>query len=598
MRILHALSQTELTGSEVYAFELAQHQSQQGHEIYAISDNFHKEFPGVRVSIPLSTKSFWKRMDNILALRRILKKEKIEIIHCHSRGACRHLYWASRGLGIPVITTVHGYQHNSFSKKTFDIFGDYVFAVCESIYNQQVQQFHRDKDSIEVLRNPVSIPKFRPTESHPPTILLAGRNSGPKGDNLKSLVRDFASSWLSLIPNLRIRLILSGIGSHELEQLKRIFPAQVEIQGSVTDLPREVSQSDIVVGAGRIAIEALLLGKTVVGLGESEAFGLITADNWREGLKHNFGDVGLDWVRAENLKRVSDQILACFKLKEFPSLPKDLIEAEYNPLTINDRMIEVYRSERIRKKMGWLPILMYHKVIDDKRDGQHRIFIHKDNFRSHIEFLKKKNFQFLSFKDLDDFWMERRPLSELSRKSLIITFDDGYTNNLEHAIPVLKENRAKATIFLLADHSILSNSWDEGSEETPDSLMSLEEKKSLSPDVIEIGSHGLRHDRLPKKDDSEILSEMRVSKKILEHDLNRPVTAFAYAFGDIDSRLPRLAKEAGYAFAVNTDRGPVEWSRNPWSLFRVSMFPEDNVWSLWKKTSKWYRKYYYYKRGL
>lgn len=598
MRILHALSQTELTGSEVYAYELVQHQNRLGHQIITVSDHFHKPFPGVRVSISLSTNSFWKRMDNILALRRLLQRERIEIIHCHSRGACRHLFWASRGLGIPVITTVHGLQHTSFSKRTFDIFGDYVLAVCEAIFDQQVKLFGRKSTSLEVLRNPVTVPAFPAKNEATPRIILAGRNSGPKGENLKKLVLAHSHEWISKMPALRVRLILSGIQEPEIRELKRHLPSQIQVEGSIPDLTKELGESDVVVGAGRVAVEALLLGRTVVGLGEAQAFGLVSEDNWSEGLKNNFGDVGSQKVSDQDLSHLSEQILQCFGSGNFPRVSRSLIESEYAPEKINNRILEIYRTERIRKRLGWLPILMYHKVIDDHRDGQHRIFIRKENFRKHIEFFRKRGFQFLSFQDLYDFWMEKRPLEELSRKSLILTFDDGYKNNLDFALPILRENRAKATIFLLADHSILSNSWDEGSGEPVDALMTLAEKRNLDPEVIEVGSHGLRHERLPGKTDQEILSEMRVSKSILEHDLERPVTAFAYAYGDIDSRLPALASTAGYGFAVNTDRGPVEWSRNRWSLFRVSMFPEDNAWSLWKKTAKWYRAYYYRKRGL
>lgn len=596
MRILHALSQTELTGSEVYAFELATHQSSQGHQVLTISDNFHKSFPGIKLSLPLATKSFWQRMQNILALRRILRQESIDVIHCHSRGACRNLYWASRGLGIPMVTTIHGLQHRSFSKKSFDIFGDYLFAVCEAMYDQQITEFKRPKESLEVLRNPISVKPMLPKESSQPRLLLMGRNSGPKGENLKYLALRFSKTWLEKIPGLQVSLILSGIDSSELKALKQKLPG-VSIQGSILTALDEIRNADLIVGAGRIAVEALMLGKSVIGLGESEAFGIVTQENWQQGLRNNFGDVGPNQVTPESLQLVSDQVLVFFTENLRPVVPKELIEKQYGAARINERVLEVYRTERIRKKIGWLPILMYHKVITDKRDGQHRIFIKQENFRKHMQSLSRWGFQFLSFQELSDFWNEKRPLSELSRKCVVITFDDGYINNLDYALPILKEFNAKATIYLLADHSILTNSWDQGSGENPDPLMSLEQKRSLDPKVIEVGSHGLRHDRLPPKTDEEILSEMRVSKSILEHDLGRPIVSFAYAFGDIDPRLPCLAEKAGYHFAVNTDRGPVEWTRNPWSLFRVSMFPEDNAWSLWKKTSKWYRKYYFNKRG-
>lgn len=599
MRILHALSQTELTGSEVYAWELAQYQVQQGHRLFSISDNFHKNFPGIKINMPLATKSFWQRMKNIFRLRRLLVQEQIDIVHCHSRGACRNLYWASRGLRIPVITTVHGLQHSSWSKRTFDIFGDYVIAVCEKMRDQQIEKFDRDPGSIEVLRNPIEKRFPRPREDQSRlNILLMGRNSGPKGENLKRLLQKHAGQWIQQAPDVQISVVLSGLKSRDISILQRMFPPQIRFQGSVADAMTEMQNADLVIGAGRVAVEALMFGKSVIGLGESEAFGMITRENWSQGLKNNFGDVGEPQVSEDSLEKLSDQVIAFLTSGLRPKIDREFLDQEFSTTRINERVLEIYRAERIRKRIGWLPILMYHKVVNDDRDGQHRIFIHQENFRKHIKSLRDRGFQFLSFKDLSDYWHERRPLETMAKNTVILTFDDGYKNNLEFALPVLKEFQAKATIFLLADHTVLSNSWDQGAQETPDVLMNLQEKKKLDPAVIEVGSHGLRHERLPEKSDQDILSELRVSKTILEHDLERPVPVFAYAFGDIDARLPELARQAGYEFAVNTDRGPVEWTRHPRSLFRVSMFPEDTPWSLRKKTAKWYRQYYHWKRGL
>ena len=618
MRILHALSQTELTGSEVYAFELATHQHKAGHEVLVVSDSLHKPFPGGRLILPLSTSSFWTRMGNILKLRSYLVEAQVDVIHCHSRGACRNLYWASRFLGIPMITTVHGYQHSSFSKKTFDIYGDYVLAVCEKIYEQQVQDLRRNPEAVEVLRNPVSYkPSVPKKEELPPTVLLMGRNSGPKGENLKSLVSSQAWEWCRQIPDLKILLVLSGASQTEIDGLKQSLPVNTQVYGHLENPQKAILESNLVIGAGRIAVEALLAGRSVLGLGESDYFGPVTSENFQEGIQNNFGDVGPQFNLASKWEVLTQDLVRYFKNPESLRVPKSLVEEQYSFEKVNNRVLEIYKSERIRKYLGWLPILMYHKVVDQEQEGPHRIFVLKDTFERHLRSLKARGFYFLSFNELSDYWHDRKPLKELPRKSVVLTFDDGYVNNLRNAVPLLKKYGARGTLFLLADHSITTNHWDTASDpsdqnrstgrlesfspinlDPPEELMSLAQKQSLDPNVIEVGSHGLRHERLPAKTDDEIVSELRTSKIILEHDLKCKISVFAYAFGDIDQRLPELAEQAGYEFAVNTDRGPVEWTRNPRSLFRVSVFPEDNAWSIWKKTSKWYRKYYRYKRGI
>jgi hypothetical protein len=53
----------------------------------------------------------------------------------------------------------------------------------------------------------------------------------------------------------------------------------------------------------------------------------------------------------------------------------------------------------------------------------------------------------------------------------------------------------------------------------------------------------------------------------------------------------------GYDFAVNTDSGGLHHEENPYAIFRINIFPEDGPAQLRKKTSSWYRKYFYLKRG-
>ena len=61
-------------------------------------------------------------------------------------------------------------------------------------------------------------------------------------------------------------------------------------------------------------------------------------------------------------------------------------------------------------------------------------------------------------------------------------------------------------------------------------------------------------------------------------------------------RAAQAAQAAGYSYAVNTDTGAMLLEENPYSIFRVNIFPNETNFSLWKKTSRWYRKYYFWKR--
>jgi len=58
-----------------------------------------------------------------------------------------------------------------------------------------------------------------------------------------------------------------------------------------------------------------------------------------------------------------------------------------------------------------------------------------------------------------------------------------------------------------------------------------------------------------------------------------------------------LAARAGYRYALNTDQGGMLIEENPWSVFRVNVFPEDGALAIAKKASSWYRKRYFRRRN-
>lgn len=602
MRILHLLSQTELTGSEVYAETLARDQHGKGHSIRVISDRLHRPFPGTHALLAVSTGSFWRRMLNIWKLIREIREHRIELIHCHSRAACRHAYWATRFTGTPMVTTLHGYQHASFSKRLFDIYGDTVITVCERIRDQLREKFAMDPTRIKTLRNPLELAWNENPVPDRPSIALIGRSTGPKGRRLRQVFRENAKEWLELDPQYRLELILPGLAADEAQALRSGVPPALQNRVSVVtshqDLTEVFNRAQVVVASGRIAVEALAAGCEVIALGEARLEGRVSEENLPAQLVSNFGDVGPEEILdpqavTHELRRLRRDPLTRSRRERL----RELISAEFSQSRICDQIEEIYRATRMWKKAPGLPVLMYHKIPDRPLRSKHRIFVTKENFEKHLLFFQARGFETLTFDDLADFWWEKRPLDQFPPRPLLLTFDDGYRDNLVNALPLLAQYKMKATLFLLADHRIDRNTWDaeEGVEPAP--LMTLDEKKALPPEVFAIGSHGLQHLDLRTLSEDEVSRQMTESKEKLEKDLGRPIQAFAYPFGWVDSRLPELARRAGYLFAVNTDRGALRWVDDRFSVFRVNIFPEESWFSLWRKTSRWYRRRYFRKRG-
>ncbi len=606
MNILHLLSQTELTGAEVYAQELVRFQRQLGHEVFLISDHMHVQLPIPWTSLPISKSDWASKLKLFIQLRQFLKSHQIDVIHCHSRGAVRHAHVARKGLRVALVTTIHGKQHASWSKRWKDIYGDYKILICENLFHQLTQDFGISARSLRLLRNPFSSADFS-FEAKLVTKCrwaFVGRSSGPKGERLREFFENGFFDYLQKHPEIEFDIVASHPekwGDDFLKKLRSLGP-RVQVLGEVKNLKAHLKNYQTVLAAGRVAMECLLTGVQVVGFGEAESLGLITKDSFSEALLSNFGDIAEKSVSPVDTKRLLESLEQSRKSplsaseREFLRLE---VKRQFDSDAIQPLILETYRAAIFKRNVRhWIPILMYHKIPEQEFKSQHRIFVTKERFRQHLVFLKNRGFQCLDFADLGGFWNGERDYSHFPKKPLVLTFDDGYRDNLTAALPLLREYGMKAVIFLLSDHRIVENTWDSQTGEPAAALMNLEEKREIAKSgVFEIGSHGIDHLRLPTASDGEVFHQLLASKQSLEKDLGVKVQSFAYPFGDIDPRLPALARQAGYKFAVNTDRGGLELSENPWSLFRVNIFPEDRTFQLWKKTSKWYRRYFFRKRG-
>jgi len=185
------------------------------------------------------------------------------------------------------------------------------------------------------------------------------------------------------------------------------------------------------------------------------------------------------------------------------------------------------------------------------------------------------------------------PLSKVSsqnKNAVVITFDDGYKNNLLYAYPILKKYNLTATVFVTCEF-IDQNTftwWDrlEYSKKCVDfqriktlhpnniekevaeitglrknskkpeeyDFMNWDDLKTIS-DVFEIGSHTLTHPILTIIPLEDAGREIFESKKQIEERLGKPINSFAYPNGDCNDKVVGLVEKAGYFRAVTYSKG-------------------------------------------
>ena len=360
MNILFALSQIRVTGAETYVATLAKELNQLGHKIFIVSDTFSSPFEGKYFSLSLDKRTLFNKIKNIFKIKKIIKKEKIDILHAHSRASSWVGYFATKLAKIPMITTVHGIQRPHKSLKLFPCLGDYAIVICENVYEYIAKIFGFPKEKIKLIRNGIFLPNATLSPKEPSakrTASYISRTDGPKGKILKLVLREVLPDILKDFPEWEFLIV--GGDENEVEipflvqRLNQNYPFEkVKWLKFQKELPKIFSQSDLIIGTGRVAIESLVYGKPVLAMGESEIYGLLEENNFYLAQKSNWGDCG----KRKNYQK--EELVEKFK-KVFSEEKEKLLQAgwwcqkkikeEYNIEKIASQIENIYK-ELVTKK--------------------------------------------------------------------------------------------------------------------------------------------------------------------------------------------------------------------------------------------------------
>ncbi|MCL2354736.1 MAG: polysaccharide deacetylase family protein [Oscillospiraceae bacterium] len=226
-----------------------------------------------------------------------------------------------------------------------------------------------------------------------------------------------------------------------------------------------------------------------------------------------------------------------------------------------------------------LPIIMYHSVLKS-RTGKY--IVSPDQLEQDLQYIQKRGYETVVMADLIEYVKHGR---ELPEKPIMLTFDDGYYNNLHYVVPLLEKYNMRAVISVVGDYTdIFSEAndmnvnyahfrWEDIKALVPTGIVEFQ-NHSYYLHRMEGGRKGARRKRGESLEDyRKVLEEdlMKLQRAFQENTHFTPTT-FTYPYGALSPESTDILIELGFQASLSAEEGMNFITRDPNGLFRLRRY--------------------------
>lgn len=310
LRVLLVLDQFNIGGTETHVLFLAKELIKKGVYVCILGGKgeLEKEFRGLNckiynVNFPSNViRGGLLEKDLKEKISRVIKLEKINLVHLHQSPSGSLVLDVARELGVASVFTIHGmYYHDIVSTKLQ--LADKIISVSYPTYDWLANY----KIYGKVIANGVNYDEFKTNfmgenirkkygiKKDDFVAMYCSRMAWGKIKTCENLIRVCRDIKIEEDIEIHALIVGDGPGYEELKKIgdkanEKIKKELIHFTGSQTNLPPFYNSSDIIVGTGRVAIEGMASKKPVIATGNNGYFGLVDENNFYEAWKMYFGD--------------------------------------------------------------------------------------------------------------------------------------------------------------------------------------------------------------------------------------------------------------------------------------------------------------------
>ena len=325
-KILMVLMGLEIGGAETHVVELSKELKKQGYDIIVASNGgvYEKELAEAGIKhyhAPLNQRNVLKMARSYFILKKIIKKEKVDIVHSHARipsFVCGLLKKRMKDK-FTFVTSAHWVFYTGMGLKYLSNWGQKVVAVSDDIREYLMENYRVRYEDIFVTINGIDTAKFSPDteqsrvraefglKEEEPTLVYVSRMDESRALVARQLIA-LGPKLAKAIPGLKMLIVGGGDVYDELVEKTKEANAAIGreciiMTGGRTDINELVSVGDVFVGVSRAALEAMAAEKPVIVAGNEGYIGLFGKDKLELAQENNFCCRGCEMSNEDLLFR-------------------------------------------------------------------------------------------------------------------------------------------------------------------------------------------------------------------------------------------------------------------------------------------------------
>lgn len=195
--------------------------------------------------------------------------------------------------------------------------------------------------------------------------------------------------------------------------------------------------------------------------------------------------------------------------------------------------------------IGAVPVLMYHSIGTRSAPRFRRFTVDPAEFAAQMGYLDAQGYSPVTAADLAGHRLNGHPLPA---RPVVLTFDDGFTDFVSAALPVLRAHGFPATLFVPTGYVGSAAGFLRDCGEEHRRVLSWSQLRDLAASGVEVASHSHTHPQLDRVPPAVARDEARRSKCLLEDNLGREVAGFGYPFGYWNRAARTAVAAAGFRY--------------------------------------------------